>query len=220
MPKQRLDKALSHSNGLARKHSRALIRSGRVTVDGTVVRDSSTIVDQEQIALNGEPVGLRLDIAVFHKPTGVQCTIGDPMGRLSLSEVARDVLAEGLHPVGRLDADTSGLLVFARDGQLTQRLLHPRHAVTKTYCATVEGEPPGFALNHGWKPQTPNVQYLPVPSRLAACAMSPVPASYVSVEPCDRVLSAPQCPNWQIAIPTRPRFDAQKPPQRFCRWYR
>lgn len=141
MPRQRLDKRLAHATGLARKHARSAIRDGRVTVNRAKVIDPGALVTDERVTLDGEPIDTPMDIAVFHKAVGVQCTVGDPMGRRSLQEAASDLLAEGLHPVGRLDADTSGLLLFCRDGQLTQRLLHPRHAVEKTYRATVEGTP-------------------------------------------------------------------------------
>ncbi|MFT6145641.1 MAG: 23S rRNA pseudouridine2605 synthase [Myxococcota bacterium] len=137
---QRLDKYLAHASGLPRKRVRAVIRQGRVRVDGVVIRDSAHPVDDPTVMLDGEVQGARIEIAVFHKATGTHCTVGDPIGRRSLTEAAHQLLDLGLHPVGRLDADTSGLLVFARDGQLTQRLLHPRHKVYKTYQATVEGD--------------------------------------------------------------------------------
>ncbi len=139
MPRQRLDKYLAHASGLPRKRARTVIRQGRVHVDGVVIRDVAHSIDEETVALDGEDLGSRIEVAVFHKATGTHCTVGDPIGRRSLTEAAHELLDLGLHPVGRLDADTSGLLVFARDGQLTQRLLHPRHKVYKTYRATVEG---------------------------------------------------------------------------------
>lgn len=112
-----------------------------MTVDGEPCRDVSAAVRPDQVAFDGEPYVAPMELAMYHKPVGVQCTVGDPRGRANLQEYVPELLAAGLHPVGRLDADTSGLLLFARDGQLTQRLLHPRHGVPKTYLATVEGTP-------------------------------------------------------------------------------
>jgi pseudouridine synthase len=71
----------------------------------------------------------------------VVCTTRDPWGRRSLATEAVKLLDQGLHPVGRLDADTDGLLLFAYDGALTQRLLHPRRGIRRVYAATVEGSP-------------------------------------------------------------------------------
>lgn len=105
-----------------------------------MVRDPGARVDGT-VALDGTPLGAPPRLAVFHKPVGVQSTVGDPRGRISLAEVAAPLLALGLHPVGRLDADTSGLLPFSGDGRITQRLLHPRHGVEKVYVALVEGVP-------------------------------------------------------------------------------
>lgn len=120
-----------------------MVRSGRVTVDGHPSRDPGLEVGAARtVAVDGVALTPPPTLAVLHKPAGVQCTVGDPMGRTNLETVAAELLELGLHPAGRLDADTSGLLPFARDGALTQRLLHPRHGVRKVYEAWVEGEPP------------------------------------------------------------------------------
>ena len=75
----------------------------------------------------------------------MQSTVGDPRGRPSLTTVAGDLLHAGLHPVGRLDAETDGLLLFARDGAVTQHLLHPKRGIPRVYVATVS-PPPESAL--------------------------------------------------------------------------
>lgn len=131
---------MSHLTGLPRAEASRAIRRGRVSVDGATVRDPAARADGA-VALDGEPLVEPPRLAVLHKPVDVQSTVGDPRGRTSLAEVAAPLLALGLHPVGRLDADTSGLLPFSADGRLTQRLLHPRHAVEKVYEARVEGHP-------------------------------------------------------------------------------
>jgi len=77
----------------------------------------------------------------WHKPFGILSSTSDPRGRSSLATVAGELLEWGLHPVGRLDADTDGLLLFSSNGQLTQRLLHPKRGVVRTYIAQVENLP-------------------------------------------------------------------------------
>jgi pseudouridine synthase len=97
--------------------------------------------DDGAVALDGEALLVPPRLAVFHKPLGVHSTVEDDQGRPSLGTAASELLALGLHPVGRLDADTDGLLLFSADGALTQRLLHPRRAVPRVYVATVEPAP-------------------------------------------------------------------------------
>jgi pseudouridine synthase len=112
-------------------------------VDGQVLTEpAAQIREGADLHLDGEPLPLPLMGAAFHKPPGVQCTVGDPLGRTSLQETAAPLLEAGLHPVGRLDADSEGLLLFLADGRQTQHLLHPKHAVEKLYEATVTGPIP------------------------------------------------------------------------------
>ncbi len=77
-------------------------------------------------------------LVAYHKPLGMHSTMGDPMGRPNLEDALPPRLAKIFHPVGRLDADTTGLLLFSAEGQLTQRLLHPSSNVQREYLATVE----------------------------------------------------------------------------------
>jgi len=139
----RLEKDLARRSGISRKQARTWIRRGRVTVDGAVVRDPAHRVGEGiHLALDGRPLGLPPVAVAFHKAVGVQCTVGDPLGRRSLEEEAAELLTFGLHPVGRLDADSEGLLLFLADGQATQRLLHPKRGVPKRYEAWVDGRIP------------------------------------------------------------------------------
>jgi 23S rRNA pseudouridine2605 synthase len=143
VPLIRLDRLLAARGAGTRREVVAIVRRGRVTLDGRVVTDEATRVDEDAVpALDGAPLPPPPWLAVLHKPVGVHSTVGDPLGRDNLAGVAAPLLAAGLHPVGRLDHDSEGLLPFARDGALTQRLLHPRHAVEKEYVATVDGAPP------------------------------------------------------------------------------
>lgn len=89
--------------------------------------------------MGDEPVAPLPILVAYHKPLGVHSTIGDPMGRPNLEDALPPRLQKSFHPVGRLDADTTGLLLFSGDGQLTQRLLHPSGNVQRQYLATVEG---------------------------------------------------------------------------------
>jgi pseudouridine synthase len=143
----RLDRLVSERAGLSRRTVGQLVRRGRVTVDGAVVRDPAAKVDlSAEVALEGSVLVAPPVLALFHKPAGVHSTVADDHGRQDLGGAAADLLALGLHPVGRLDADTTGLLLFSRDGALTQSLLHPKRSVERVYEATVDPPPgPGLA---------------------------------------------------------------------------
>jgi 23S rRNA pseudouridine2605 synthase len=141
----RLDRRLSELSGLSRRDASVAIRGGRVTLGGELERDP-TARRAGDLALDGQPLVPPPRLALFHKPVGVHSTIRDDHGRPSLGTEAGELVALGLHPVGRLDADTDGLLLFSSDGALTQHLLHPRRALERIYLATVEGAlHPGLA---------------------------------------------------------------------------
>lgn len=139
---QRLDKLLADRGLGTRKEVRRLVKQKRVTVNGEMVKDFGAHVSPEaEVAVDGEPVLAPPTVVIYHKPSGVVSTTEDPWGRPCLGSEMASYLALGLHPVGRLDAETTGLLMFVQDGTLTQRLLHPKHAVEREYLATVEGAP-------------------------------------------------------------------------------
>jgi len=138
----RLAKYLAHAGVGSRRASEEMIRAGRVTVAGAPVSDPARDVDErDAIAVDGEPVtppGTRVVYAV-NKPAGVVSTASDPQRRPTVvSLVASEVR---LYPVGRLDVDTTGLILLTNDGELAHRLTHPRFEVDKTYRATVAGPP-------------------------------------------------------------------------------
>ena len=138
----RLAKYLAHAGVGSRRASEDVIRAGRVTVAGVTVTDPARDVDgAEPIAVDGEPLsppGARVVYAV-NKPAGVVSTARDPQGRRTVvSLVASDLR---LYPVGRLDIDTTGLILLTNDGELAHRLTHPRFEVDKTYRATVANPP-------------------------------------------------------------------------------
>ncbi|MEQ1567206.1 MAG: pseudouridine synthase [Myxococcota bacterium] len=139
----RLDRWIANRTGASRRIVDRAIRAGQVTVDGVEVRDAGAPVGPEaKITVDGEPLPEPPPrLALFHKPLGVHSTVGDPHGRPNLEGAAADLVDRGLHPVGRLDAETDGLLLFSSDGALTQWLLHPRRQVVRVYRAVVEGAP-------------------------------------------------------------------------------
>ncbi|MBV8147495.1 MAG: rRNA pseudouridine synthase [Candidatus Eremiobacteraeota bacterium] len=124
----------------SRREADALIAGGRVVVNGCVMRELGTQVRAEdRIEVNGaaiKPTPTRVYL-VLHKPPGVVTTLRDPQGRRTIA----DLLPAGprVVPVGRLDYDTSGVLLLTNDGELTNKLLHPRFGVEKRYRATIAG---------------------------------------------------------------------------------
>jgi 23S rRNA pseudouridine2605 synthase len=139
----RLAKFLANSGVASRRAADQIIQSGRVTVAGKVVTDPARDVDAGSgVAVDGEPVGERsqaLVVYAVNKPPGVVSTASDPQGRPTV--VSLVAVPERLYPVGRLDADTTGLILLTNDGDLAHRLTHPRFEVDKTYRAVVQGGP-------------------------------------------------------------------------------
>ena len=137
----RLAKFLAHAGVASRRAAEAIVRDGRVTVGGQPVTDPARDVDgTEPVAVDGRPVSADRERVVWavNKPAGVVSTAADTHGRPTVVEL---VNAHGarLYPVGRLDADTTGLLLLTDDGDLANHLTHPRYEVPKVYVAEVEG---------------------------------------------------------------------------------
>ena len=133
----RLDKYLADCGYGTRSQTTRLLKKGIVTVNGEVIRKASHKVStSDKVHVDGVPTVTEPPIYLWHKPVGVQSTVGDPLGRLSIAECEPATLLPKYHPVGRLDADTSGLLLFSKHGHLTQRLLHPKHEIPRRYRAT------------------------------------------------------------------------------------
>lgn len=139
----RLQKVLANAGLGSRRACEALIDQGRVEVDGKRVREQGMRVDPRTavIRVDGERVPTAPDIAVFafNKPRGVISTMSDDEGRPCVGDWVAG-RAERLFHVGRLDADTEGLLILTNDGELANRLVHPSFEVDKTYVATVRGQ--------------------------------------------------------------------------------
>jgi 23S rRNA pseudouridine2605 synthase len=138
----RLAKHLAHAGVASRRAAEAMIAAGRVTVDGATVTDPARDVSGgEAIAVDGERLGSapRRVVYALNKPAGVVSTAHDTHGRPTVV----DLVPTGtrLYPVGRLDADTTGLILLTNDGELANRLTHPRFEVPKTYRAKVANGP-------------------------------------------------------------------------------
>lgn len=136
---ERLDKILAERTTLSRSEAKTMCKRGHISVDGEKIHQAATKVSTDAIILfDGEPVIPLPTFVRYHKPAGIHCTMDDEWGRPCLAGVLPDAWKEKLHPVGRLDAETTGLLMFCKDGSLTQRLLHPKRGVEREYVAHVE----------------------------------------------------------------------------------
>ena len=141
----RLQKFLARAGAASRRGSENLMTAGRVTVNGVVVTELGSKVDPLVDEVAGDGGGVRLSdgalTLMLHKPAGPLTTMSDPFGRPTVAELVPTDRYPGLFPIGRLDQDTTGLLLFSTDGDLGNHLLHPRHHVLKRYLALVEGAP-------------------------------------------------------------------------------
>jgi 23S rRNA pseudouridine2605 synthase len=140
---ERLQKILAHAGLGSRRDCEEYISQGRVTVDGQVVRELGTKVDPEKatIAVDGERIHLeKMVYYAVNKPKGYVSTNDDPAGRPRVIDLLPEV-PERVYSVGRLDEDSTGLMLLTNDGELANRLAHPRYGVEKTYRALVAGAP-------------------------------------------------------------------------------
>lgn len=142
----RLQKVLAAAGVASRRMSEKLIEAGRVDVNGQTVTQQGIRVDPDQdvIRVDGTRVIVDENLVTYalNKPRGFQSTMSDDMGRPCIGDLVGERVAAGqrLFHVGRLDAATEGLLLVTNDGELANRLMHPRYEVSKTYLATVLGE--------------------------------------------------------------------------------
>ena len=141
----RLQRFLARAGAASRRGSERLMTEGRVRVNGVVVTELGSKVDPERDegTVDGRTVRLeeRPATIVLNKPAGYVTTMSDPQGRRTVAELVPTREHPGLFPVGRLDLDTTGLLLFTTDGDLGQALLHPSRHVEKHYVALVSGTP-------------------------------------------------------------------------------
>jgi 23S rRNA pseudouridine2605 synthase len=136
----RLQKLLSEAGVASRREAEDLIRQGRITVNGRRAElGQRADPDVDVVEVDGSRVRIRRDktYLIVNKPKGVITTLADPEGRRTVRDLIR--VPERVFPVGRLDADTEGLLLMTDDGDLAHRLTHPSFEITKHYVAEVEG---------------------------------------------------------------------------------
>jgi 23S rRNA pseudouridine2605 synthase len=146
MHSMRLNAYLARAGVASRRKADELIKAGRVTVNGEPGQLNTFVESRDRVELDGETVAKqRLAYVLLHKPAGVVTTANDPQGRPTVVDLVADHEARVV-PVGRLDADTTGVLLLTNDGELAHRLAHPRYEVEKVYEAEVEGYPTDEAL--------------------------------------------------------------------------
>jgi 23S rRNA pseudouridine2605 synthase len=144
---EKLQKVLARAGVASRRAVEIMILEGRVRVNGEVASVGQRVdVRHDVLEVDGALVAAHPDLVhyLLHKPAGVVTTASDPQGRPTVVDLVP--ASPRVFPVGRLDADTEGLLLLTNDGELTNRITHPSHGVEKEYLAEVEGSPSRGAL--------------------------------------------------------------------------
>ncbi|MCC5952405.1 MAG: rRNA pseudouridine synthase [Acidimicrobiia bacterium] len=144
---ERLQKVLARAELGSRRVCEELIADGRVTVDGQPARLGQRVdASAAEVAVDGVVIGVAPGLVYYllHKPAGVVTTVSDPQGRPTVVSLVPE--QPRVHPVGRLDLETEGLLILTNDGALTHRLTHPSFGIDKEYLVWVEGSPSRGAL--------------------------------------------------------------------------
>lgn len=145
---ERLQKILSARGVASRRTAETWIQQGRVTVNGIPARLGDTAdPEQDEILLDGKPLpqGQELVYILLNKPRGYVTTLSDEQGRPNAAQLVADCGVR-VYPVGRLDMDSEGLLLFTNDGAFANALMHPKHQVKKTYDVWVTGYVPGAEI--------------------------------------------------------------------------
>jgi pseudouridine synthase len=159
MAAERLQKLMAAAGFCSRRRGEELLREGRVHVNGRVAElGDRADADRDDIRIDGRPLRaapLPLTL-LLNKPSGVLCTCHDPHGRPTVLNLLPPELrrGQGLHPVGRLDADSRGALLLSNAGSLTLKLTHPRYGHRKTYRVWVKGQP-GAEVLQRWRRGVP-----------------------------------------------------------------
>lgn len=159
MPRERLQKLMAAAGFCSRRRGEELLRQGRVRVNGRPAGlGDQADAARDRIEVDGRPLqapAASLTL-LLNKPVGVLCTCHDPQGRPTVLDLLPPRLrrGQGLHPVGRLDADSRGALLLSNDGDLTLRLTHPRYGHRRTYRVWVRGVPDAAALQQ-WRSGVP-----------------------------------------------------------------
>lgn len=140
---KRLDKIISSQYGVSRSITKAIIHRGKVKVDGVVVRDPSMQVDIDSVSIEyrGQALSYKEHVyIVMNKPKGVLSASEDKSRETVVDLVPKELKRQGLFPVGRLDRDTTGLLIITDDGDFAHNVISPKKNITKTYLVTLDGD--------------------------------------------------------------------------------
>lgn len=151
MAQERLQKLIAAAGLCSRRAAEDLLRAGRVRLNGRVAQlGEQADPGRDQITVDGQPLQGPAEpvLVLLNKPMGVLCSCSDPHGRPTVLDLLPPELGQGqgLHPVGRLDADSRGALLLTNQGDLTLRLTHPRYGHRKTYRVWVSGRPASAVL--------------------------------------------------------------------------
>ncbi len=174
--KERLPKILSARGVASRRKAEALIAQGKVTVNGTAAKLGDTAdVEIDEIRIDGQPLPKQQGYVyiLLHKPRGYVTTLSDEKGRPNAAQLVADCGVR-VYPVGRLDMDSEGLLLFTNDGAFANALMHPKQEVKKTYDTWVTGYVPGAEVRlsrpitlDGYTIRPPQVKLIRVEGRKA-----------------------------------------------------
>lgn len=141
---ERIQKFLAHQGRGSRRQIDALLQQGRISVDGKIAKPGDQVDGREKIAIDGKLLRLhryqsKPKILMYHKPIGEVCTRADPAGRRDVFQNLPGLNQGRWVSIGRLDINTSGLLLFTSDGELANRLMHPSYEVEREYAVRVHG---------------------------------------------------------------------------------
>ncbi|MGF0047803.1 pseudouridine synthase [Streptococcus hyointestinalis] len=136
----RINKYIAHAGVASRRKAEELIKNGHVTINGTVVDNLATQVKaSDRVEIDGSPIYNEEKVYyLLNKPRGAISSVSDEKGRKTVVDLLPEV-RERIYPVGRLDWDTSGLLILTNDGDFTDKMIHPRNEIDKVYLARVKG---------------------------------------------------------------------------------
>nr|WGD61725.1 23S rRNA pseudouridine(2605) synthase RluB [Bacillus subtilis] len=144
---ERLQKVIAHAGVASRRKAEELIKEGKVKVNGKVVTELGVkVTGSDQIEVNGLKVEREEPVYfLLYKPRGVISAVQDDKGRKVVTDFFKNI-PRRIYPIGRLDYDTSGLLLLTNDGEFANKLMHPKYEIDKTYVAKVKGIPPKESL--------------------------------------------------------------------------
>jgi 23S rRNA pseudouridine2605 synthase len=147
---ERLQKFMARCGVASRRNSEKMIEAGKVKVNNTVVTELGIKIDtnEDKVCVNGIQIALEENkiYIILNKPEGYLCTLKDERGRKTVLDLVQDI-NERIFPIGRLDYDTSGLLIMTNDGDIYNKVIHPREKINKVYEATIKGVPSSEEIN-------------------------------------------------------------------------